>query len=309
LVQGYLEKIFVDRGSWVKAGDPLFKISVPDLEKQLEKEKADLAVCGPSIARDEANLAWRETIFNRLQEISKKTPDLINAEALDDAKGKYEVAKAELDLTKAKELGMRATVAKTQAMIDFATYAAPFDGVITDRWVDPGELIQPGTTKMLHLMQVDPIRVRIYVPAPDVRFVRPDSKAAVSFDEIPGKTFSAQVSRSFWALKTTTKTMSVEIDLPNADKTIRPGMYPRVSMELDAHENALVLPAGALVSEKKRTFVYVVKDGIAKKIPIKVGYDDGIQFEVLEGVSDQDEVIVFGKNLVSDNEKVRTTKR
>jgi multidrug resistance efflux pump len=185
LVQGYLEKIFVDRGSWVKAGDPLFKISVPDLEKQLEKEKADLAVCGPSIARDEANLAWRETIFNRLQEISKKTPDLINAEALDDAKGKYEVAKAELDLTKAKELGMRATVAKTQAMIDFATYAAPFDGVITDRWVDPGELIQPGTTKMLHLMQVDPIRVRIYVPAPDVRFVRPDSKAAVSFDEIP----------------------------------------------------------------------------------------------------------------------------
>jgi RND family efflux transporter MFP subunit len=158
-------------------------------------------------------------------------------------------------------------------------------------------------------MQIDPVRVRIHVPSTDVSFVRPEAKSRLAFDELPGREFEAQVGRIFWALKPATKTMAVEFDLPNPDKAIRPGMFAHVSLDLDARPNVLVLPAAALVMEKKKTFVFVVKDGVAKKVSIKVGADTGIEIEVVEGIADADEVIVNGKNLVSDNDKVRATKK
>lgn len=308
-VQGYLDSIPVDRGARVKAGQLLAKIAVPELEKQLEKEKAELALCGPSIARDAAALAWRESICKRLREVASKTPNLVNRETLDDVVGRFETAQAELELTKAREAVMRAAAEKTQAMVDFATIKAPFDGVVTERWADPGDLIQPASTKILHVMRLDPLRVRIHIPQSDVFAVRADSKAKVTFDELPSRVFEVPVSRLFWALNKSTKTMSTEIDLPNPDGLIRPGMFAHVSIELEARPGALVLPASALVSEKKKTFVYVVREGTAKKLPIAVGFDDGIEFEVRQGIQEQDDVIVTGKNLVSDGEKVRVTQR
>ncbi len=308
-VQGYLESIAVDRGSFSRGGDLLAKISVPELEKQLAKEQADLAVCGPSIVRDEATLAWRKAIWERLEKVAADVRHLVNQESLDDARGRFETAKAELDLTKARELGLRAMVEKTQAMIDFATLRAPFDGVITERWVDPGDLIQPGTTKLLHFMQVDPVRVRIHIPESDVPSVRPESRARITFDELSGKTFEAQVSRIFWALNRNTKTMAVEIDLKNPDKVLRPGMFARVEVGLDERSGALVLPASALITEKKKSFVFVVRNDVVKKVAIRVGFDDGIEFQVGEGISEQDEIVVTGKNLVADGEKVRITRK
>lgn len=308
-VQGYLEAIPVDRGSSAQAGDVLAKISVPELEKQLAKEQADLAVGGPSIVRDEAALTWRKAIWDRLEKAAASVRDLVNQEALDDARGRFEAAKAELELTKARELGMRATVEKTQAMIDFATIRAPFDGVVTERWVDPGDLIQPGSTKLLHFMQVDPVRIRIHVPESDVPSVRPESRAKITFDELSGKTFEAQVSRLFWALNRNTKTMAVEIDIKNPDRVLRPGMFARVEVGLDERPGALVLPASALITEKKKSFVFVVRDDIVKKVAIRIGFDDGIEFQAVEGVSEQDEIVVTGKNLVADGEKVRITRK
>lgn len=305
-VQGYLEMIAVDRGSFVKKGDVLVKISVPDLEKEIAREKADLETLPPGVTRDRARVDWYEAIWKRLDETWKKTPDLVSRDLLDDARGKYEVAKADLEFTKSKEAGMKAAVEQTQAMIDFATLRAPFDSVVTERWVDPGELIQPATTKMLHLMETDPVRVRIWVPESDVPPVQEGGQAKISFDMLPGKTFDCKVARIFWALNRNTKTMAAEFDLKNPDRVVRPGMFAHVRIDLDSRPNALVLPASALVSEKKKSFVFRVEAGVAKKVPIKVGFDDGIEFEVREGLSDKDEVIVTGKNLVSGGEQVRS---
>lgn len=308
-VTGYLESMAVDRGSFVKAGDVLLKIGVPDLEMELSRQVADLAVQAPSIARDEAFLSWRESIWKRLEEAAKKTPDLVNQELLDDARGRFETARAELALTRAKALGMEATAEKTRTLIGFATIRAPFDGVVTERWADPGELIQPGSTKMLHVMQTDPVRIRIHVPQSDIPSIRADSRAKLTFSELPGRVFELPASRLFWALQKSTKTMAAEFDLRNAESLVRPGMYAQVRVDLDARPDALVLPAGALVVEKKKSFVFVVREGTARKIPVKVGIDDGLEFEVLDGLKPEDEVIVVGKNLISDGEAVRTSKR
>lgn len=308
-VQGYLKSAPVDRGTFVEAGDLLATISVPELEKQLEKERAELAMCAPKVARDRAALAWKEAIYTRLEELGEKTPNLINRETLDDASGQFEVAKAELGLTQSGEAVLRAAVDRTQAMIEFATIRAPFDGVVTERWVDPGDLVQPASTKMFHVMRTDPVRVRIHIPQSDVQSVRDDSRAVIRFDELPDRKIEAAVARRFWALDRGTKTMSTEIDVTNPDTAIRPGMFARVEVELEARPGALTLPASALISERKKTFVFVIRDGTAKKAPITVGIDDGIEFEVRDGIQDDDEVIVTGKNLVSDGERARTTRR
>jgi RND family efflux transporter MFP subunit len=224
---------------------------------------------------------------------------------LDEARGKFEIAKAELAVTQAREIGFRATVEKTQSLVDFATLRAPFDGVITERWTDPGELIQPGTTKMFHLMKVDSVRIRIDVPEVDVPHVRQESVAKITFRELQGTPFESPVSRIFWALLKSTKTMWVEIDVQNKERVVRPGMFAQVEIELEAYPEVLVLPAAALVTEKKKSFVFIVKDDVAKKVPVSVGVDTGIEFEVKEGIQPSDWIIVSGKNLVSDGTEVR----
>lgn len=308
-VQGYIRAVKADRGSTVEANALLVEIAVPDLDAKLARQKAEIAACPASVARDEASLRWRETALARLRDVHAKSPDLVNQEQIDEAQGRYEVAKAELELTRQKGEVLEAEAAETQAMIDLATIRAPFKGIVTERWADPGDLAQPGTTRILHLVKTDPVRVRVAVPEVEVPKIRSDSVAKLGIAELPSLSVQCPVSRLFWALSRSTKTMWAEIDVPNADGAIRPGMYARVRIDLESHPDALVLPDAALVVEKKKAFVFVVKDGVAKKTEIKLGIDDGIEFEAKEGVAPTDDVIVNGKNLVADGVAVRAVKK
>ncbi len=308
-VQGYIRAVNVDRGAWVDEKAPLVVIAVPELDAKLARQTSELALSAPSRVRDQATLSWRKSAFDRLAELQARSPNLVNLDMLEEARGRYEVAKAELDLTIAREAVLKAEAAETQAMIDLATIKAPFAGVISERWADPGDLAQAGTMKLLQLVKVDPVRVRVAVPESDVCDVRAESEAQVTIDEVSGWKVQQKISRLFWALNRATKTMFVELDLGNTERKIRPGMFARVRLDLEAHDGALVLPAGALVAEKKKTFVYIVKDGVAKKVAITVGIDTGIEFQVSKGIAAEDEVIVSGKNMVSDGMQVRTTRK
>lgn len=308
-VMGYIRAVHADRGGWVDEKAPLVEIAVPELTAKLARQKAEEAVSAPSRARDEATLAWRRSAYDRLTELQAKSPNLVNMEMLEEARGRYEVARADLELTIAREAVLKAEAAETQAMVDLATIQAPFAGVVSERWADPGDLVQPGSPKILQLVKVDPLRVRVAVPEVDVSDVRPESQAQVTIDELPGWKAQQRIARLFWALNRATKTMYVEVDLENKERRIRPGMFAHVRLDLEAHEGALVLPAGALVAEKKKTFVYVVKDGVARKTAVTVGVDTGIEFEVTKGIGPEDEVIVSGKNMVSDGMQVRATRK
>ncbi|MBI3099481.1 MAG: efflux RND transporter periplasmic adaptor subunit [Planctomycetes bacterium] len=307
-VSGYLESVPVDRGSLVKSGDALASIAVPELERKRARQQAELKLCAPSQERDRATLAWREVAWKRLEELREKSPHLVSQESLEESLGRYEVARAEHALTRAREDVLRAEIAETETMIGFSKLCAPFDGIVTERWGDAGDFVQMGTTKLFRVMKMDPIRVRIAVPQSDALQVRADSIARISIRELPGRTVESKVSRLFWALNPATKTMWVEIDIPNTDLSIRPGMFASVKVDLEAHPDVLVVPAAAIVSEKKKTFVYVVSEGVAKKTPVVLGVDTGIEVEIRKGIDAGDEVIVSGKNLVSDKTPVRTTR-
>ena len=149
------------------------------------------------------------------------------------------------------------------------------------------------------------MRVQTGVPEVEVPFVRKGIPAKVSLEELPGQTFDGTVTRQFFALDERTRTMLVEIDLPNAGLVLRPGMYATVRLGVEKHDDALLVPVEALVMEKTAAFVYKLTDGKARKTPVTVGFNDGANVELLKGVEPTDMVIAAGKTPLADGQAVQ----
>lgn len=313
-VSGYLEEILYDKGDWVQKGDVIARIAVPELENELKIQEAELAQCKADIERAQTEVTLREIIYNRLAKVQAESKDLVPEEHVDEAKGQLEVAKAELALVKSWGDVVLTRIEKTKTLLGYTTINAPFSGVITNRWVDPGALIQVATTSqdkaasIVHIMDMNTLRVQVHVPEPDTPFIETGKKATLTVNELPGKIFDASVSRYSWALERNTRTMLVEIDVSNAEHILRPGMFAKVTIHLKAHEDVLTIPAEALITESDKAYIYVADDNnTVRKIPVKTGIDDGIIVEILDGLQESDKVIVAGKHLVTEGDTVITS--
>ncbi len=312
-VSGYLEEIKYDKGDWVKEGDVIARIAVPELENELEKEQAELTKCDAEVVRAQAEFKLRKTIHNRLVKVQAESKDMVSQEQVDEAEGNLEVARAELALSKSRTDVAISNIERTKTFLNYALIKAPFSGVITNRWVDPGALIQVATTSqeekasLVHLMDINTIRVQVHVPEPDTPFIKMGKRARLTIDELPGKVFESDISRFSWALARGTRTMLVEIDFTNDGHFLRPGMFGKVNIELEAHEDTMTIPAEALIMEKKKKYVYIVNEDKVKKVLVKTGIDDGIIVEIMDGLNVNDKVIIAGKHLVSEGETVIAT--
>lgn len=285
-VAGYLKSIAVDKGDWVKANDALAEIEAPEMLADLVKFKAELAVA--------------EVELKRVQEAVTKAPDLVMPQTVDAARSKYEIAKANLE--------------RIQTLLGYSKIIAPFDGVITRRWVDPGAFIPSATSgsaaknaAVVTLMDFRRVRVQVAVPQSDAALVKTGLPVQVSVEELPGRAFEGQITRFAYALDESTKTMMTEIEIPNPELVLRPGMYVNCHIALEKKTDALLLPAEALVTEKKKNFVFCFRDGKAVRVPVKIGFDDGVSVEVLEGLKLNESVIATGKQAITDGQSVNAT--
>ncbi len=282
-VAGYLKTIHVDKGDRVRAGQLLAEIQAPELEADLVREKAEVAV---------AQVAWR-----RISEAQKKAPDLVTPQSVDDARGKLEVANANLE--------------RTQTLLGYTVIRAPFAGIISKRAVDPGALIpaatsaSPATAALLTVIDIRSVRVDIPVPEPEVPHVRVGLPVEVRVDELPGRIFRGSVTRFAYSLDEASKTMLAEAEIPNPKEELRPGMYARTQIGIEHKTDALLVPAAALVAGKGQDWVLTVADGKAKRVPVKVGFRDEANVEVLHGLSPDQAVIVGGANPPADGQPVQ----
>src|SRR6266849_4424871 len=238
-VTGYLKTISVDKGDSVKEGDTLAEIEAPEMLADLVK------------ARAEAEAAQLD--YKRVTDAQKKASDLVVPQTVDAAKAKSGVAVAGLQ--------------RIETLLSYAKITAPFSGVITKRWVDPGALIPAATSSsaaksaaVLTLMDFTTVRIDIAVPDTEAPFVKKDLSVKVTVDELPGRSFAGTITRFAYALDEATKTMTTEIEISNRDLALRPGMWASVEIELQKKENALLIPAEALVTEKNKSSVFVVRD-------------------------------------------------
>jgi membrane fusion protein (multidrug efflux system) len=281
-VPGYLKSIAVDKGDKVQAGQALGEIEVPELLADLTKYQAELKVA--------------EIDASRLNSARDKAPDLVTPQSVDDAKGKFEIAKANIE--------------RVETLLRYSKLTAPFSGVVTMRYVDAGAFIPAATggsaasAAVLTVMDFQTVRAQVGVPELEAPLVRVGQPVKVSVEGLPGKVFEGQVTRQSFALDDASKTMLVEADLPNADLTLRPGMYAMIKVGVEKHTNALLIPAEALVMEKANAFTFVADGGKARKTAVKIGFNDGAKVEVLNGLTENESVILVGKMALADKHAV-----
>lgn len=296
-VAGYLQWIEVDRGDWVKEGQVLALIDMPEMVPEYEQLKAEYK-------KYKAEHDLQEIIYNRKKNL--RAEEAVTEEDLDIARAQFETAKANVDVAKAK-------IERVATLMEYAKIKAPFDGVITERFLDPGALIQLGTTAtkpspILTIMNIETVRIYVDIPEPDVPFIKKGMPATFTLSALPGKEFSGEVVRFSTSLDPSTRTMRTEVYIPNPDHVLLPGMFGYVTLVLERHKNTLTLPAECLIIEKEGKFVYTVVDNRVKKVPVETGIDTGIQVEITSGLAGEEDIIVAGKGSVSEGMQVKTSR-
>jgi RND family efflux transporter MFP subunit len=282
-VSGYLKTLLVDKGDAVRAGQLIGEIEVPELLADEVQFQAETEVA--------------RTNYQRMAEARAKAPDLVVPQTVDDLRGAWEVAQAKLQ--------------RTRTLLQYARLVAPFSGVVTARFVDPGAFIPAATSgtpaqsaAVVTLMDFSRLRIQVFVPEPEVPFITNGTPAQVAVEELPGKAFAGSVTRYANALDEATKTMLTEIEMPNPTGALRPGIYASVKLEVERKRHALLVPVQALLVEKAGTSVFTVVDGKAKKIPVQAGFNDGINVEVANGIRDDQPVILIGRQTLNDGQPV-----
>ena len=210
----------------------------------------------------------------------------------------------------AEYLSFKAALSAIQHRLNFLRVKAPFSGIITQRFVDNGALIQSGLTEdnpqsIVELQEVSPIRIIIPLPESDIGAINIGTKVEVSFPELPGEAFKASVTRSAGALDAASKTMQIEIDINNAKGRIKPGMYAKVILQTSSRKGVISLPVNAQLVYQNQFFVLVVKDGMVERTALRKGLSNKDFFEVLNSdITEESLVIVQGKGLVKSGQKV-----
>ena len=289
-VAGYLQKIPVDVGDHVKEGDLLAVLEVPELQDEVKQDQASIDRASEEVKRAQADLARSESAHNvahvsaeRLVAASKERPKLIAQQDLDDVNGRDQQAEAQVATAKAAVAAAQGQLAyakanadKTQTLVGYTRITAPFTGVITHRYADKGAMIQAGTSSqtqampVVRLSQIDTLRLSIAVPESAVPLIRVKTPVTVRVPAV-GRTFPGTVSRFAGRLDPETRTMLVEVDVPNPTGELVPGMNAEASLSLKQVSGALTVPIEAVDGQGAQARVFVIGDGNrVAPIPVQV---------------------------------------
>jgi RND family efflux transporter MFP subunit len=303
---GYIAKRNVDIGDRVKAGDLLAQLAVPELDDQISQNEATLDQLKSALDQADANRRLAQVTWDRDKGLVEKgwvtrqqgDVDLKNVNAQEAA-----VAAAQHNVTAQEKL-----LKQLHQNRDYASVVAPFDGVITQRNVDVGSLVQGNAasgTFMFEIMQNDVIRIWVYVPQDAAFGVAPGIDAVVRVPELPDREFPGTVTRIADAQQSGTRTLLTEIDLPNPDGALRSGVYCMVELKIPRKTPSFVVPADALLFNRNGMQVAVVSNGKAEIRKVRVARDLGTRVEVDSGIAAGDQVILNPPVTLVDGSKVQ----
>ncbi len=285
---GYIKRWHKDIGSLVQEGEVLAEIDTPELDQLLSQLVATQQQASESMQLAKSSL-------ERWEALRKK--DVVSQQEFEEKKSIYTQAIANFNAA-------AANAERTRQLSGFKKVVAPFSGVITKRNIDIGDLID-GTTKPLFLIaKTDPLRVYINVPQSYSQWVKVGQAADISLDEIRGKTFQGQITKSASAIDPLTRTMQVEITLGNKEKKLLPGAFVQVNLKLPA-SNAINIPSNALLIRKEGTQVAVVD--AENKIhlqKIRLGRDFGVNADVIEGLKGGERLVLNPSDSLSEGDVV-----
>jgi len=352
-VSGYIQRIHVDRGDLVKAGQVLAEIDDQELQASLEQSRATLLTgqAGLEMARSSL-VGQRANLENQRANLTKagavaandarqaermktlferglvSATDFENARTTaESSRASVQAAEAQMNLAEAQIATTESQVRLSQAQLETYRAAlrlaetnlantrllAPFAGYVSQRNLDSGAAVSAqsaGTNTasvgILTIQDIQTVKAQIEVPERNIARVKVGSAVRLAVDPYEGETFTGSVARVVHNLDPRTRTMGIEVEIPNPTGRLKPGMFARVELLVETRHRALTIPAEALRLGEARPSVMLVREGVVETVSVELGAADTRGVEVLKGLSEQDQVILQGKDLVKPRQKVRT---
>jgi RND family efflux transporter MFP subunit len=292
---GYLRKWYFDIGAHVRKGQLLAVIDTPEVDQQLQQARSNLATA-------QANLEIARITRDRYQALLKK--HAVSQQDADNAAATFEANQAIVDADKAN-------MQQYATLVSFQKIYAPFDGVITARNTDIGDLINSGSntvarTDLFHISQTGTLRVYVNVPQEYSRSVKPGkTEADIVLAEFPGRRFPGKLLRTSEAINLTTRTLLVEVDVENPDATLLTGSYAEVHLKIPTAVSTFLVPSNCLIFRSQGLQLGIVKNGQVELSSITAGHDFGSQIEVVTGVQEGDQVIVNPSDSIVTGQQVQ----
>jgi len=279
-VSGYVKSVLVDKGSAVKKGQLLVVIESPELDQQVRNAGANYLLA---------------------EQTDKRNQMLVH---------QHVISQQQADTSHDAMLSDFATWQSLKAEQAYEEVTAPYDGVITARNVDPGALVAMATAQMtavpvVVMATLKPVRIYVQMPQDDAALIRPGDRATVMVSQLPGRPFNGTVTRSAVALNHASRTLLVEVDLPNDDLALRPGMYAQVRITLSNRSSMPLVPDDALVFAGGKTYVPVVRGDRIHLAEVSLGYDDGLRSEVIGGLRGDEMIALTLGQSASEGEVVQ----
>ena len=289
---GYLKQWYFDIGAHVKRGQLLAEIETPELDEQLEQAENQLKTA-------EANLQLAQVTADRWVSLEKSS--VVSKQERDQAVSDLNAKRATADSD-------RANVARLQKLQAFEHVYAPFDGVITARNTDVGDLIQGDNTapkELFHLAAVGKLRVYISVPEVYASAIKSGATVTLTLDAFPGENFAGTLVRDSNSIDLTSRTLRVEVDVDNPTGSLLPGAYAFVHWKLPSAARAVTIPTNTLLFRAEGLRVAVVRGGQVKLVPVTIGHDYGSSVEVLSGLTSEDTVILDPSDSIMEGSAVK----
>jgi RND family efflux transporter MFP subunit len=299
---GYIEKRYVDIGDQVKAGTLLAEITAPELDHQIAQAQATLT-------QDQATLHQTEASHELARVTNARDSNLVKQGWLTLQQGDNDrltlaAQDSAVDVAKSNIAAQQAQIRILNQEKAYQRVVAPFDGVVTQRYIDNGSLVQSGSTMMFTMMHSDVIRIQLYVPQDEAFGVAPGVQAVVHVPEIPNRSFPGTVTRIARALQPGSRTLLTEIDVPNPDGALSPGIYCIVDLHIPRKTPSFVVPADAIVFNENGLHVAVVDNGTVRLQRISIARDFGKEVEVQQGLKAGDRVVLNPMVDLTDGRKV-----
>lgn len=294
-VSGYVKRMNVDIGDKVKPGELLALLEIPELGDELDHAIA-------AHQRAAADYKDAHLAYTRLVEVNKQHPNLVAQQDLDTAEAKDATAQGTL-------AGAKSDVQKYQTLVSYTRITAPFGGVVTKRYADPGALIQAGTasqTQAMPLVRVSDnnlLRLDFPVSVDYVRGIRLDAPVSVRVDSLGNRTFQGRIARFSNQIDDSTRTMIVEMEVPNPTLELVPGMYANVTLKVDERPHALAIPIEAVPPGGKTVFLVNASHQVEEH-PVTLGLETPAKYEVLSGLTEGDLVMIGNPAQLAAGQKV-----
>jgi len=348
-----IEEMLVDSGDSIKRGDVIALLEFEELQAQLAQAEAALAVVQAQwtqmevgarpeelsqaedlVAKARANLKDAESNYGRMKALYQQ--GTIARRQFEAAELAYTVAKAELNsaverrgmlregATREEREALAAQVDQAKAALDltqirllYARVTSPIDGTVSERFFDPGNLAVP-TRPLVTIVQMDTVRVIVYFPGELIRYMEPGIDAQLTVAAYPDEVFSGRIDKVSPTLNPDTRMFSAEIRVPNKGGLLRPGMFTRVTLSVDPHQDALLVPKEAVLSREeyrensgsgkggvaRNNYLFVVENGRARIRTVLLGHESGTAVEVTEGLNRDERVVTRGLHQLKDGDRV-----